>query len=217
MMLSPSSKRSLLLPQAPPFALRRGVRCSIANLWALIRGAHDLGQPFGPDGLQPAVASWQRQVDQIAARIDDALGFRLAELDQQIGALAGQAYSHEASLHALSDVLTQALTADHDEHTVAAADNRRQLRRTRDAIEVESQHLTLIGQEILRLASAKDHLRMAARDIADTWSRRCDELAALHRRGHHLRQFRTNRSELEPGRSLPRHRSCYEWANHDEH
>jgi hypothetical protein len=211
-MLLPSSTHSLLLPQAPPFALRRGLRCAIANLLAQLRGSRDVGQPFGPDGLQPAVAGWHRQVDQIAARIDDALSFRLNELDRRIAELVGRARQHESAIHDLSDTLVNALTEHHDEHSVAASDNRRLISRTRVALDVERQALALTGREILQLAQAHQHLREAAGDIADSWSRRCDELTAFHRRGLHLRRLRTEVGDPESDPPLAGHRVDYDWA-----
>lgn len=211
-MLLPSSTHSLLLPQAPPFALRRGPRCAIANLLAQLCGARDVGQPFGSDGLQPAVAAWHRQVDQIATRIDDALTFRMVELDRRIAELIGLARQHESALQEYSDTLAGALAEQPDEHSVAASDNRRLISKTRVAVDVERHALALTGREIFQLAQAHQHLREAAGDIADSWSRRCDELAAFHRRGLHLRRLRTQLGDPETCPPLTGHRVDYDWA-----
>ncbi|GAA1567689.1 hypothetical protein GCM10009789_21400 [Kribbella sancticallisti] len=212
-MLIPSSTRSILLPQAPPFARRRGFRCTIANLVAQIRGARDLNQPFGEDGLQPAVAAWHRQADQVAAQIDDALCSRLEELDRRSAELLGLANHRAASIAELGATLEHATATAIDERSVAASDNRRMMRATRATIETERTTLATAAKELRQLAETRQRLREAARDIADSWSSRCDELAAFHRRGFHFRAARAKVNSTPAAPQLPSHRHRYDWID----
>ncbi|MDX6263565.1 MAG: hypothetical protein QOH84_5253 [Kribbellaceae bacterium] len=212
-MLIPSKTRSILLPKAPPFARRRGLRCAAANLVAQIRGARDLNQPFGDDGLQPAVAAWHRQADQVAAEIDDALAARLEELDRRSAELLGQTNHRATSIAELGTVLEQSATSDLAEGSVAASDNSRMMRSARATIEAERTNLASAAKELRQLAQTRQHLREAARDVADSWSRRCDELGAFHRRGFHFRAARAKVSTTPDAPALPSHRIRYEWVD----
>ncbi|MEU4294990.1 hypothetical protein AB0E63_42775 [Kribbella sp. NPDC026596] len=212
-MLIPSSTRSLQLPLAPPFARRRGLRCVIANLMAQLRGARDVNQPFGDDGVQPAVAAWHRQADQVAAQIDDALSARLEELDHRAAELFGLANHHAAAIAELGATLEQAVSADVDDRTVAGSDNRRLARTTRATIEARRTSLASAAQELRQLELTRQHLREAARDVADSWSRRCDELSAFHRRGFHFRAARAKVTVSPTPPPLASHRCPYEWSD----
>ncbi|NEA32817.1 hypothetical protein [Streptomyces sp. SID13031] len=212
-MLIPSSTRSILLPKAPPFARRRGLRCAIANLVAQIRGARDLNQPFGENGLQPAVSAWHRQADQVAAQIDDALCSRLEELDRRSAELFGLANHRVSSIAELDATLQESAASAIDEGTVAASDNRRMMRSARATIEAERSNLANAAKELRQLAQTRQHLREAARDLADSWSSRCDELGAFHRRGFHFRAARAKVSSTPDAPPLPSHRNRYEWVD----
>ena len=216
-MLIEGSTRSILLPEAPPFARRRGLRCVIANLLAQHRGARDLRQPFGSDGLQPAVATWHRQADQIAAKIDDALCARLAKVDQRIHELIGIAQQQGAAVAELASRLDDAsVAADEDEHGIAGSDSRRLVRATRTDLDVRRASLAAAARELRELSQTRQHLRVAARDVADSWSRRCDELSAFHRRGYHARQARTKVGDPSSTPPLPAHHITYGWAEASE-
>lgn len=211
-MLIPSSTRSLLLPEAPPFARRRGLRCVIANLMAQLRGARDINQPFGEDGLQPAVAAWHRQADQVAAQIDDALQSRLQEVDHRAAELMGVANHYAARIAELGGTLEQAASAELDDSSVAGSDSRRLVRATRATIETQRTSLAAAAKELRQLELTQQHLREAARDIADSWSRRCDELGAFHRRGFHFRAARAKVTVSPDPPPLASHHSRYDWV-----
>lgn len=214
-MLIPGTQRSILLPQAPPFARRRGLRCAVANLTAQIRGARDVSQPFGPDGLQPAVAAWHRQADQVAAQIDDALRSRLDELDRRAAELSGIANQCVAGLAELGTTLERTTSAQAGADSVAASDNRRLVRATSARIETQRSALAVAARELRTLEETRNHLREAARDVADSWSRRCDELSAFHRRGFHFRAARAKVTIAPAPPALTAHRCPYDWGRAD--
>lgn len=185
----------------------------VANLLAQHRGARDLRQPFGADGLQPAVAAWHRQADQIAAKIDDALCARLAKVDQRINELIGVAQQQGAAVAELASRLDDAsAAADEDEHSITGSDSRRLVRATRTDLDARRAVLASAARELRELSQTRQHLRIAARDVADSWSRRCDELSAFHRRGFHARQARTKVGDPATSPPLPVHRISYGWA-----
>lgn len=217
-MLTPSREHSHLLPQAPPFARRRGIRCSLANLRAHLRGRRDTTQPLDNNGLHSTTAAWHREADHIAAQIDDALRARLHLLDQEVVAAQGHIRDRENIIARLKDDMAHTMAAEHPEHSLAASESLRNSRATTAALDRERVALTADHHRLAQLAQTRNHLQRAARDIGNSWSARCDELTAHHRRGYNKRLHRTTVTAEPPVETLylPRHRASYEWAMDQE-
>lgn len=206
----PSKVTSQLLTAAPPYARRIGLRCWLRNKLIEWRGRGDARLPADPDGFLPTTLALHRQADQVAGQIDDALRAQLESLDREIANLSGEQHRLRGALAEAQRARTSLSDTEHSEGSLAADETSRAIRVLSERIDALTGQINAAEAKVGNLAQRRTHLHAAARDIADTWSSRCDELAAHHRRG-----FLRGKTEDDGGGIgviLPRHTSKYEWA-----
>ncbi len=204
-LLFSSRTRSALLPNAPAFARRNGLRCWIANHVAERRGRSDRHQAHTADGQVPWTTSLLRQADQVAAQIDEALHAELDPLDREIA--LRRAPSSASSAETSEPGNPEGI--DPGDHLAADAAAREAAKAVAARAQAESARQAAT-QKVAELIERRGHLNAAARDLADSWSSRCDELIARHRRGYTSRRGATQPSS--EAITLPRHRPAYAWG-----
>lgn len=217
MILHPGNEYSLLLPAAPPFARRRGWRCWWANTRAAWHGRRDRNQPVDSEGLTSFTCALHYHADQVASLIDDALQAALDPVDQRLAEL------DEALKASVPHDQNNETPSDPDERPAPtedgslASDEARRTARLRQAAAQEArsrreQEHRQAQAEFGRLTSHRVDLLRAARDIADSYSARCDELVQHHRRGYSAvvsSPHGATGSQTRP----KRHIANYDWAN----
>ena len=145
--------------------------------------------------------------------VDDALRAALDPIDQRCAQLHRTVASApredpttptEPPLPAEPGTLQADEAARRDRLTRAAAE--------RDRAQRQTTH-DQASDELERLKRHRADLLQAARDIADSYSARCDELVQHHLRGYHAAHA-DDRAHGQHERSLPkRHISNYDWSD----
>ena len=205
-----SRKHTPLLPKAPAYAERSGLRASWQNRRAFSQGRRDSGSEPGPGGFAMVQYSF-RQVDLVAAEIDGALQEAVRDLDHQIHSLRASARTAEQNVADMSQAAEQLRTsaASGETDSVAALNARRTAALMAAQAQDQDARADAVQASLPALVADRERVHAAAASVLDAWAARANELAAHHARGYRQGRPPKNPDGYEPPRyPMP----DYPWA-----